>query len=180
MGAAVGWIQCSTEEQARDLWGLGFMRSGSSPCHFAACLVTHLLQPLEVSEDDSGAGAGAGAASFRCLLDAQVSSLCTTYASKYETLTSALLEYSSQLLAGAAGGALHIEGYHHPDRRVGGYFVWVRLPAWCHPGEAPSHSHADSPFLQAARAAHLTVRSGQECTGNGTGNDDYIRLCFAR
>ena len=138
------------------------MRSGSSPCHFSACVVAQLLLPLERPP-----------ARFRCLLDEQLTRLCAGYARKYEALTSALSEHSMLLLAEDAGGALQIEG--SPGRRVGGYFVWVLLPPWCR-----GNSVALSFFQQAVSAAGLTVRAGEECTGNGTGNQGYIRLCFAR
>lgn len=76
---------------------------------------------------------------------------------------------SSDISDGPAGA----EG---PGRRVGGYFLWVRLPLWCAaPGSDPA-----APFNVALAAAGLTVRAGAECTGNGVGKKDYIRLCFAR
>lgn len=167
-GLRVGWIRCSTQEQATDLWELGLMRSGSSTCHFTSCMVSQLLQPMHGSDGP-----------FECLLENQIVSLSASYARRYAALTEALVEHSSVLLAGEAGGTLEIEGYKeqsaHPGR-VGGYFVWVRLPHWCgSPGADP-----DAAFNKSMSDVGLIVRAGAECTGNGVGNEDYIRLCFAR
>ena len=170
-GLRVGWIRCSTLTQAQDLWDLGLMRSGSSTCHFTSCLVAHLLQPLSAPDEP-----------YTCLLESQISTLCGIYAKKYEILTSALLEYSKLLLQGDAGGSLHIDGFTENAElsgkrpRVGGYFVWVRLPSWCGtPGSDTAH-----PFSEAVRSYGLIVRAGVECTGNSEGNKNFIRLCFAR
>lgn len=168
-GLRVGWIQCSTAQQREDLWGLGLMRSGSSSCHFTSCLVAQLLQPLALPPTP-----------FSCLIEQQILSLCAGYASKYEALTQALLTHSSCLLKGGAGGELFIEGFRRPDTghvraRVGGYFIFVRLPDWC-----SASTTCISSFYTALKDADVTVRAGSECTGNGKGNEEYIRLCFAR
>lgn len=170
-GLRVGWIQCSSREQAQDLWKLGLMRSGSSTCHFTACLVAQLLQPVSGCES-----------AFSCILESQILKLCGIYACRYQALTDALEEYWTSLLPIDARDGFAIEGLHNGQSntatrpRVGGYFIWVRLPDWC----GSSVKDGATPLYQALKEYNVVVRSGVECTGNGKGNGQYIRLCFAR
>jgi DNA-binding transcriptional MocR family regulator len=210
-GVRVGWCEFPSTEWADRYNNLSVAQSSSCICHFASCVVAVLMDvslkaPLNESlvaldvfnENES-----------TCPLYSHIHNLRVIYGVKYEILTSALLKYSHELLDaisrepafGSVGRSLksstknvelkylpsgfRIQGYRTSDR-VGGYFLWVKLPGFCaaKASEPVAGTITPAALLEISQSKYnLAFKLGNECavdaSDNGAGHGN-IRMCFAK
>jgi len=180
-GLRVGWVEFSCPALAERFRALGVLRSGSSISHFASCVAVCCLS--DPTDPDS--------THPQCPLRSHMQYLRDTLARKYEALTDALVEYSRRLLGGyGIEDAITITGYG-TNEPVGGYFIWVKLPAWLR------EKYTATDLLSLAREDPYSVAftPGDSCmpvnsneyiplstirASESVPREQFVRLCFAR
>lgn len=170
-GLRVGWIEFPTAELASQYRHLGFFRSGSNTSQFSSCVVLKIIEKI-----DSVSG--------KSMLFTHISRLREIYAERYIALTNSIRLYSTQMLPPGYENQLIVEGLDDPNRAVGGYFIWVKVPEWafkkkCVEGEFFDNG-ATALFKLAKSRFNLIVRLGSECASCPGLHSTHLRLCFAK
>lgn len=127
-GLRVGWVEFASMELANRFKSLGVLRSGSSISHFASCVaVSCMLDVDSQNVDGSGISEGTSEAAVvksesicvtdseegytSCQLRQHIRHLRETLATKYEVLTSSLMEYSQNFLGEAHGTDMGVSNH---------------------------------------------------------------------
>jgi DNA-binding transcriptional MocR family regulator len=206
-GLRVGWIEFPSKEWVAKYDNLRVVQSTGSICHFASSVVALLMDDslkapinpslvaLDVFNEDEST----------CPLYSHLHNLRIIYGIKYQVLTSALVKHSHQLLRHLVDDAVYnstedaeylpcgfsIAGFRRSER-IGGYFIWIKLPDWCSlkaadlakDGVNPDAINTPTKLWKLARTEYnLVYKQGNECAvddseeGAGFG---YMRMCFAR
>ena len=166
-GLRVGWIEFPTDQLAEQYKSLGFWCSGSNSSHFSSCIVVKTMEMVNSVTGQSE-------------LYNHICNLRSAYACRYTTLCSSLVTYSADMLPPGEGNQLIIEGWGDPNRPVGGYFIWVKLPVWATASQQSIFDGASNLLDQAKTKYHLSYRLGCDCAPNPGLHPNHIRLCFAK
>ena len=209
-GLRVGWIEFPSKDWANSYNELYTLQSSSCICHFSSSIVAVLMEeslvaPINeslVSLDVFNEMASS------CPLYSHIHNLRIIYATKYEILTTSLVTQSEIFLdkihqepffgsvstkspPNAATAiplpkGFLIQGYGNTDR-VGGYFLWLKLPEFCSAKECEASSEGRITPMKLLSISkdkyNLDFKLGNECavdnSENGAGHG-YIRMCFAK
>lgn len=204
-GLRVGWIEFPEKKWVDMYNDLAVVQSTSCICHFASNIVAVLMDdslksPINPSlvamdvfnEDES-----------TCPLYSHIHNLRVIYGIKYQILTTALVLHSQRILrevvpASTATASspdkanlphgFSIMGYR-VNERIGGYFIWIELPAWCSAKENDSARKTRN-YLTPAELAEigsndfkLVLKLGNGCAVDGSeygAGHGRVRMCFAK
>jgi DNA-binding transcriptional MocR family regulator len=203
-GLRVGWIEFPEKKWVDMYNDLAVVQSTSCICHFASNIVAVLMDDslkspsnqslvaMDVFNEDEST----------CPLYSHIHNLRVIYGIKYQILTTALVLHSQRILrdlfpdnataispdAPNLPHGFSIMGYR-VNTRIGGYFIWIELPAWCCAKETDT-SRQTHKYITPAELAEmgstsfkLGLKLGYGCAVDGSeegAGHGRVRMCFAK